>query len=168
MKHHYTLVLKGHIALGNATFRVGTTGSQLDVLARQPLWAEGLDYDHGTGHGVGACLGVHEGPQSISKRANSVSLMPGMILSNEPGYYPEGEYGIRIENLVEVVKSQPGFLRFANLTMVPYARVLIDVIMLNADERDYINSYHNAVIQALSPHLNDAEMVWLEEACAAL
>ena len=149
-------------------FPEGANGSQLDVLARQFLWAEGWDYDHGTGHGVGACLGVHEGPQGISKRANNVALQQGMILSNEPGYYPEGEYGIRIENLVEVVEKGAGFLAFANLTMVPYARALIDVAMLTAAERDYVNSYHQMLAEKLAPHLNDDEAKWLQQQCAAL
>lgn len=165
-KKHYTLVLKGHLALGNATFPEGTPGSQLDALARQYLWAEGLDYDHGTGHGVGACLGVHEGPQGISKRANTVALKLGMILSNEPGYYAEGKYGIRIENLVEVVQKQDGFLGFNNLTMVPYARDLMDVALLDAIEINTINAYHQQVLATLTPHLGEGERAWLKNACA--
>lgn len=164
-KKHYTLVLKGHIALANAVFPVGTPGSQLDVLARQFLWAEGLDYDHGTGHGVGACLNVHEGPQGISKRSNVVPLLPGMILSNEPGYYLENEYGIRIENLVEVIERQPGFLGFSNLTLVPYARDLIDLTLLSADELAYVNRYHQQVKTQLTARLNAEEQAWLDAQC---
>lgn len=168
-KHHYTLVLKGHLALARAVFPVGTPGSHLDALARQFLWAEKLDYDHGTGHGVGACLNVHEGPQRISKRAaDKVALQPGMILSNEPGYYAEGKYGIRIENLVEVIEVGQGYLGFENLTLVPYARALIDTAMLSAQEIEQINAYHARVEQTLAPFLDAKETAWLNAACAPL
>lgn len=167
-KKHYTLVLKGHLALARASFPKATPGSQLDVLARQFLWAEELDYDHGTGHGVGACLNVHEGPQGISKRQNTVALQPGMILSNEPGYYPEGKYGIRIENLVEVVEKDNGFYGFKNLTLVPYARALIDTSLLTAEEVSDINRYHKQVNSKLAEHLEVSEQAWLEKACAPL
>lgn len=137
----YTLVLKGHIAIAMARFPVGTTGAQLDALARQYLWAEGLDYAHGTGHGVGSFLSVHEGPQGISKRARNVALQPGMILSNEPGYYKEGAYGIRIENLVLVEERGAGWLGFENLTLAPLEDALIDASLLSDAERQWLEDY---------------------------
>lgn len=143
-KEMYTRVLKGHIALAEAVFPEGTTGAQLDALARQYLWEAGLDYDHGTGHGVGNYLSVHEGPQGISKRGANVPLEPGMILSNEPGYYKEGEYGIRIESLVYVIKlTKPtGFLGFEPLTLVPFEKKLIDETLLTEKEKKWIKKYH--------------------------
>lgn len=143
-KEMYTRVLKGHIALAEAIFPEGTTGAQLDALARQYLWEAGLDYDHGTGHGVGSYLGVHEGPQGISKRGAHVPLEPGMILSNEPGYYKEGDYGIRIESLVYVIKlTKPkGFLGFEPLTLVPLEKKLIDETLLTEKEKKWIKDYH--------------------------
>jgi Xaa-Pro aminopeptidase len=143
-KEMYTRVLKGHIALAEAIFPEGTTGAQLDALARQYLWEAGLDYDHGTGHGVGSYLGVHEGPQGVSKRGANVPLEPGMILSNEPGYYKEGEYGIRIESLVYVIKlTKPtGFLGFKPLTFVPLEKKLIDETLLTEKEKKWIENYH--------------------------
>lgn len=147
-KEIYTRVLKGHLAIARAEFPVGTTGSQLDVLARQYLWEAGLDYDHGTGHGVGSFLSVHEGPQSISNRPNTHALQPGMVLSNEPGCYLENEFGVRIENLVMVVPSaQAGFLCFENLTFVPYDEKLIDTHLLLPIEREQITAYHAKVRQ---------------------
>jgi Xaa-Pro aminopeptidase len=143
-KEMYTRVLKGHIALAETIFPEGTMGAQLDILARQYLWEAGLDYDHGTGHGVGSYLGVHEGPQSISKRGSNISLQPGMILSNEPGYYKEGEYGIRIESLVYIIKlTKPkGFLGFEPLTLVPLEKKLIDETLLTEKEKKWIEDYH--------------------------
>lgn len=143
-KEMYTRVLKGHIALAEAIFPEGTTGAQLDALARQYLWEAGLDYDHGTGHGVGSYLGVHEGPQSISKKGANIPLEPGMILSNEPGYYKEGEYGIRIESLIYVIKlTKPkGFLGFEPLTLVPLEKKLIDESLLMDKEKKWIEDYH--------------------------
>ena len=143
-KEMYTRVLKGHIALAEAIFPEGTTGAQLDALARQYLWETGVDYDHGTGHGVGSYLSVHEGPQGISKRGANVPLEPGMILSNEPGYYKEGEYGIRIESLVYVIKlTKPkGFLGFEPLTFVPLEKKLIDDALLTEKEKKWIEGYH--------------------------
>ncbi|MFI4983921.1 MAG: M24 family metallopeptidase, partial [Rickettsiales bacterium] len=139
---NYTLVLKGHLAIAMAKFPVGTTGEQLDVLARQYLWQAGLDYNHGTGHGVGHFLGVHEGPQAISKNPTRVVLEENMILSNEPGYYQEGKYGIRIENLVRVIKSKTkGFLEFQTLTQVPYDHKLIDKKLLTKEELKFIRAY---------------------------
>lgn len=146
-KDRYTRVLKGHIALAQAIFPDGTTGAQLDSLARQFLWDVGCDYDHGTGHGVGSYLSVHEGPQGISKRGSDVSLKPGMILSNEPGYYKAGEYGIRIESLVMVVEIPhlPGFYGFETLTLCAFDQNLIDTSLLTANEKDWIDNYHARV-----------------------
>lgn len=151
-KDRYTRVLKGHLALATAHFPQGTTGAQLDVLARQFLWDIGCDYDHGTGHGVGSYLSVHEGPQSIAKRGAFVPLMPGMILSNEPGYYQEGAYGIRIESLVKVVELSDfkGFLGFETLTLVPFDLKLIEDSLLTEKERAWINAYHQRIDQVLS------------------
>ena len=175
-RDRFTRVLKGHIALGMAHFPAGTSGAQLDALARQYLWAAGLDYDHGTGHGVGSYLNVHEGPQRISKLPNNVALEPGMIVSNEPGYYKTGEYGIRIENLVlvrelpnQAVAERP-MLGFETLTLAPIDRTLIATAMLSADERNWLNTYHARVRETLSPLLGDDAnaRVFLEKACAAL
>ncbi|MGI9417489.1 MAG: aminopeptidase P family protein [Geminicoccaceae bacterium] len=159
MKRHYTLVLKGHIALDRAVFPVGTSGAQIDAFARAPLWQAGLDFDHGTGHGIGSFLCVHEGPARIAK-SGTVPLKPGMILSNEPGYYKPGAYGIRIENLVvvkEVDRPEGGereLLGFENLTRVPLDRRLIDMSMLGEDERKWITGYHTLVRQDLEPLLD--------------
>ncbi len=138
----YTRVLKGHFAIARAQFPVGTTGAQLDALARQYLWEIGLDYDHGTGHGVGSFLSVHEGPQSISNRPNTTALQPGMILSNEPGCYLPGEFGVRIENLILVAPTdRANFLKFETLTRVPYDEALIDRVLLTAQELKQLNDY---------------------------
>jgi len=173
MRDRFTRVLKGHIALSTARFPQGTTGSQLDALARLPLWSVGLDYDHGTGHGVGSFLSVHEGPQRISKIGNSVALQPGMILSNEPGYYKTGAYGIRIENLVvvrpvEIEGAERPMLGFEPLTLVPIDRGLIETSLLTADEVAWIDAYHARVRDSLTPLL-DAEVAdWLVAATAPL
>lgn len=171
-KRAFTLVLKGHIALASARFPIGTVGSQLDALARRPLWDAGLDFDHGTGHGVGAYLSVHEGPQRISKIANSIALIPGMIISNEPGYYKDGAFGIRIENLLLVKKSPDVFersmLEFETLTLAPIDRALIEIDMLEQKERAWIDAYHRSVQNSVAAQLNDAERAWLEEATRAL
>ncbi|MDB5395719.1 MAG: X-Pro aminopeptidase [Rhodospirillales bacterium] len=172
MCHHFTLVLKGHIALGKARFPSGTSGGQLDALARAPLWDAGVDYDHGTGHGVGSYLSVHEGPQRIFKNG-AAPLEPGMIVSNEPGYYRTGEYGIRIENLVlvktaEIPEAERQMLEFETLTLAPIDRDLIDVAMLTAPERAWINDYHARVYATLAERLNETEREWLAEAVAAL
>lgn len=150
-KDRYTRVLKGHIALDQAIFPVGTTGAQLDSLARQFLWQVGCDYDHGTGHGVGSYLAVHEGPQGISKRGSDVPLKPGMILSNEPGYYKESEYGIRIENLVAVIElpDRPGFYGFETLTLAPLDSKLIEDSLLTDGERAWIAAYHGRIREEL-------------------
>lgn len=167
-KRLFTLVLKGHIDLAMARFPKGTTGGQLDAIARLPLWQAGLDYDHGTGHGVGYYLGVHEGPQSISKAMIPIGLQPGMVLSNEPGYYREGEFGIRIESLVVVNEVTETFerplLEFETLTVVPIDRKLIDESMLTAPEWTWLNNYHKRVRETLLPYLDPETATWLIEA----
>ncbi|MBL4693467.1 MAG: aminopeptidase P family protein [Magnetovibrio sp.] len=175
MVRRYTQVLKGHIAVSAATFVEGTTGAQIDPLARQFLWADGVDYDHGTGHGVGCYLSVHEGPQSISKRGTQVSLKPGMILSVEPGYYKAGCFGIRIESLVRVKKLSPQpqngereTLGFETLTLAPFERCLIDVGLLSADEISWVNAYHARVQETLSPLLEKDDAAFLAQETAAL
>ncbi len=160
-KKHFTLVLKGHIALATAQFPKGTRGSQLDTLARQYLWQEGLDYDHGTGHGVGQFLGVHEGPQGISKRASTTDLQVGMTLSNEPGYYKENAYGIRIENLVTVVQKENGSLGFDTITCAPIDKNLIDFSLLYEAEKHWVGQYHLWVKEKLSPLLPNNVADWL-------
>jgi Xaa-Pro aminopeptidase len=149
-KDRFTRILKGHIAIATATFPEGTPGSLLDPLARAPLKEIGLDYDHGTGHGVGQFLGVHEGPQRISKRAGDVPLEVGMVVSNEPGYYKTGEYGIRIENLVVVVEKEDGILGFETLTCAPIDKRLVDESMLTADEKRWLDDYHAWVERGLT------------------
>jgi Xaa-Pro aminopeptidase len=173
MRERFTLVLKGHIALSTARFPAGTTGSQLDLLARQPLWERGLDYDHGTGHGVGSYLSVHEGPQRISKVANTQALLPGMILSNEPGYYKANAYGIRIENLVMVsapqdVGGERPMLSFETLTLAPIDLSLVEPSLLSAPEIAWLNAYHARVREALAPLLSADEAAWLTAKTAAI
>lgn len=173
-KRMFTLVLKGHIALAMVRFPAGTTGTHLDVLARQFLWAEGFDYDHGTGHGVGVYLGVHEGPQRISKALNRYALQTGMIVSNEPGFYKANAFGIRIENLqfVTEARTPAGGERpmhgFENLTWAPIDRNLIDVALLTPAERAYLNAYHAKCIELLSPLVTTEVSGWLTEVCAPL
>ena len=172
MRRHYTLVLKGHIAIATARFPSGTRGVDIDGFARRALWDAGLDYGHGTGHGVGSFLSVHEGPQSIS-RNGMAELEAGMILSNEPGYYREGHYGIRLENLLAVTAAAPieggetAMLGFETLTLAPFDRRLIVPELLSAAERDWLNAYHARVRQELSPHLKDGEARWLDAATAS-
>ncbi len=178
VRDRFTRVLKGHIALAVQTFPRGTTGSQLDTLARQFLWQTGLDYAHGTGHGVGAFLAVHEGPQRIAKprggqAGTEQELLAGMILSNEPGYYKTGEYGIRIENLVLVeprkIAGQEGdWLGFETLTLAPIDRALVDRALLSPAEVSWWNAYHARVREVLAPQLEGAALAWLEDACAPL
>ncbi|MFO1081175.1 MAG: aminopeptidase P family protein [Reyranellaceae bacterium] len=173
MRDRFTRVLKGHIALARARFPVGTTGSQLDALARYALWQAGLDYDHGTGHGVGAYLSVHEGPQRISKMANSIALQPGMIVSNEPGYYKAGGYGIRIENLLAVRPAEIGgadraYLEFETLTLAPVDRACIDPSLLTGEERQWLDAYHQRVREAVGPQVDAATRRWLDEATRPL
>ncbi len=165
VKKRYTQVLKGHIRLAAQIFPVGTFGCNLDVLARMHLWQEGLDYAHGTGHGVGNALNVHEGPTSIRQNKAEVSLKEGMIASNEPGFYKDGHYGMRIENLVYIKKSHPGFLEFQNLTLVPYCRALIDFPMLDKCELDYLKSYYLVILEKIAPLLSNDARQWLEEEC---
>jgi len=168
-KDRFTRVLQGHIGLAAVKFPPDTSGYQLDILARQPLWNAGVDYAHGTGHGVGTFLGVHEGPQSIAKRAPTVSLQAGMILSNEPGFYVEGEYGIRIENLVVVRDSaMKGMFEFETVTLAPIDRSLIDTALMNDSEIAWLDDYHHLVWEKLSPHLSESDSDWLREATAPL
>jgi len=169
MRDRFTRVLKGHIALANARFPDGTSGAQLDALARTALWQAGLDYDHGTGHGVGSYLGVHEGPQRISKIPNTVALKPGMIVSNEPGYYKEGGYGIRIENLVCVVPveidgAEKTMLGFETLTLAPIDLNLVDMSLLLPAEAAWLNDYHARVREALTPLVDAKTAKWLKQA----
>jgi Xaa-Pro aminopeptidase len=174
MRERYTLVLKGHIALARVRFPLGTTGTHLDALARQFLWAAGLDYEHGTGHGVGSYLGVHEGPQRIAKALNDTALRPGMIVSNEPGYYKTAAYGIRIENLQVVTPpaaisgGEKEMLGFETLTMAPLDRTLIVKSMLGKEERGWIDGYHASVLERVGPLLDEAVKDWLTEQCAPL
>nr|WP_247890986.1 aminopeptidase P family protein [Azospirillum aestuarii] len=177
MRERFTLVLKGHIAVSTARFPRGTTGSQLDTLARLPLWSLGLDYDHGTGHGVGSYLSVHEGPQRISKVPNSVALQPGMILSNEPGYYKTGAYGIRIENLIvvqplELPMAERPMLGFEVLTLAPIDRNLVEPALLTQAEIAWLNAYQTQVREALEPRLagdGDVEVShWLRQATSPI
>lgn len=192
MRDRYTRVLKGHIAIATARFPVGTSGTQIDILARLPLWELGLDFDHGTGHGVGSYLGVHEGPQRISKSGGQVPLEPGMILSNEPGYYKEGEYGIRIENLVLVrsardiesgeeddtsenndAQEQAGdgsrqMLGFETLTLAPIDLNLIDTSLLTKAEAKWLNDYHARVQETIAPRLKESDREWLVKATRAI
>lgn len=174
MRTRYTQVLKGHIALAAVRFPPGTTGTHLDTLARHALWQAGLDYGHGTGHGVGVYLGVHEGPQRIAKSWNATPLAPGMIVSNEPGYYKTGEFGIRIENLqfvtdpAAITGGEIEMLGFENLTWAPLARVLIDPSLLTPAEHTWVDAYHRDVWQKISPHVDGEAKTWLEAACAAL
>ncbi len=172
-KDRFTRVLKGHIALARARFPKGTTGSQLDALARYALWQAGLDYDHGTGHGVGSFLSVHEGPQRISKIPNRVALEPGMIVSDEPGYYKTGAYGIRIENLVAVIEdARPGderpMLAFETLTLAPIDRNLVERSLLSPAEIAWLDAYHARVREILTPLVDRETAAWLAEATAAI
>ena len=173
MRRHFTLVLKGHIAIATTRFPEGTRGVDIDPFARRALWNAGLDYGHGTGHGVGSFLSVHEGPQGIS-RNSVVALEPGMIVSNEPGYYREGHYGIRIENLLAVTEPEVvaggeiATMGFETLTLAPFDRRLIDVSLLSSDERRWIDAYHERVRRELSLLVADSERAWLEAATTPL
>jgi Xaa-Pro aminopeptidase len=171
-KIDFTLVLKGHIALTTAVFPAGTRGSQLDILARKAMWDLGLNYGHGTGHGVGHFLNVHEGPQSIRAEENPVVLQPGMFMSNEPGLYRTGQYGIRTENLVHIVpamKTDFGqFLKFDTITLCPIDQVLIDVDLMTDEEILWLNDYHKKVYEAIAPKLEEDEREWLSRKCAKL
>lgn len=173
-KELFTRVLKGHIQLTLTSFPEGTTGKQLDTIARKALWDVGLNYNHGTGHGVGSYLGVHEGPQSISLRDTGVPLIPGMVCSNEPGYYREGSFGIRTENLVYVIKDKrrskgkSQFFTFETLTLCPIDRKLIDKRIMNVAEIQWLNAYHARVCKTLTPFLTRQEAAWLVKATLPL
>ncbi len=173
-RDRFTRVLRGHVALSRTRFVPGVSGMALDALARAPLWEAGLDYDHGTGHGVGSYLGVHEGPQRIARQSSAVALLPGMILSNEPGFYKPGEYGIRIENLVVVTPpemvegAQRATLGFEVLTLAPIDRRLIAAEMLSPTERAWMDVYHARVLNAVAPGVEPEVAAWLEHACAPL
>jgi len=178
-KRSFTRVLQGHIAIDTAVFPNGTTGYVIDSWARRALWKDGLDYRHGTGHGVGSFLNVHEGPHGIGVRIgyNSKPLKAGMTVSNEPGYYEDGAYGIRIENVVIVREAatphnfgQKGYLRFEHVTMCPIHKNLIEVSLIDAAEREWLNSYHQEVLEKVSPLLtNDARaLAWLKRECSPL
>lgn len=171
-KRDYTLVLKGHIALATARFPYGTRGNQIDILARQFLWQHGLSYGHGTGHGVGHFLGDHEGPQSIRTDNNPTRLEPGMVISDEPGVYITGEYGIRHENLVVVREVETNtfgrFLGFEVLTLFPFDTTALDCTLLNNEEIMWLNDYHRTVYERLAPHLDDNEKQWLRDKTQAI
>ncbi len=173
MRDRFTRVLKGHIALALCRFPKGTSGSQLDALARRALWEDGLDYDHGTGHGVGSYLGVHEGPQRISKLPSAQPLVPGMIVSNEPGYYKAGAYGIRIENLVVVTKlagdgAEREMLGFETLTLAPIDRACVEPSLLDAREIAWLDTYHARVREEIAPLVDQATAAWLAAATQPL
>jgi Xaa-Pro aminopeptidase len=173
MRKSFTLVLKGHIAIARAVFPDGTTGAQLDTLARQFLWRDGRDFDHGTGHGVGSYLSVHEGPARISK-LGTAPLKRGMILSNEPGYYRPGAYGLRIENLVLITEAAPvadaekPLNCFETLTLAPIDRRLIESALMTQDEIAWLDTYHARVRDMLAPLLDEPTRAWLSGACAPL
>jgi Xaa-Pro aminopeptidase len=174
MKDRFTRVLKGHISLATVRFPEGTTGAALDAFARRPLWEAGLDYDHGTGHGVGSYLSVHEGPQNISKRNITQPLKPGMICSNEPGFYKTGEFGIRIENLIVVSEAKPvpggerKMMEFETITLAPIDLGLVEPKLLTAEERAWLNAYHARVREALMPLVEADTLPWLEQATRAI
>jgi len=172
MRDRFTRVLKGHIGVATSVFPKGVSGAQLDGFARRPLWDAGLDFDHGTGHGVGSYLSVHEGPQRISK-LGGVALEPGMILSNEPGFYKTGAFGIRIENLIavepRVIKgAEREMLGFETLTLAPIDLALIEPKLLTRAELDWLNAYHARVRKALAPLVTPATRKWLAGATKAI
>jgi len=171
-KTDFTLVLKGHISLGTAIFPTGTRGTQLDILARKAMWDLGLNYGHGTGHGVGHFLNVHEGPQSIRMDENPTVLQLGMFMSNEPGMYRTGEYGIRTENLIHIVPAMQTefgqFLQFETVTLFPIDKGLIATEMLTESEKAWLNTYHQKVFESVSPLLTTEEKKWLENKCSAI
>lgn len=161
---HYTAVLKGFLALISLQFPQGTQGHQLDAFARRPLWELGLDYDHGTGHGVGHRLMIHENPHRMAKKVNPWPMLPGNIITIEPGYYQADSHGIRIENQVEVVASQPGFCKFSSLTLIPIELSAVEVDLLSPQEIAWLDDYHRQVWETLSPRVNEATRQWLEVA----
>jgi len=168
-KNAYTRILKGNIALANAIFPYGTTGGQLDILARQYLWQDQLNFSHGTGHGVGFFLNVHEGPHSISpgySKMSSQKIELGMLTSNEPGYYKANEYGIRIENLLLTIEAEKeGFLKFETVTLFPIETSLIDINLMTSNEINWLNNYHILVYEKLSPHLDEKYRLWIKDKC---
>jgi Xaa-Pro aminopeptidase len=173
VRDRVTRVMQGHIAIATAVFPKGVGGAHLDAFARRALWQGGLDYDHGTGHGVGSYLSVHEGPVSISRLARPVPIDAGMILSNEPGFYLPGHYGIRLENLLLVQPAElPGaskpFLHFETLTLAPFDRRLLNPVLMTEQERNWLDTYHARVLEAVGPALGDTERAWLTDACAPL
>ena len=174
LRDHVTRVLKGHVAIATLRFPEGVGGSHLDAFARHALWAVGLDFDHGTGHGVGAYLSVHEGPMSLSRTSRPIPFKPGMLISNEPGYYLPGEYGIRLENLliVQPARPQPGgvkpFLEFETITLAPFDRALIEPALLTEAERGWLDAYHARVLAEVGPKLPHAAQGWLAAACAPI
>ena len=172
-KRFYTLVLKGNLQLGNAQWKAGCTGANLDILAREPLWRIEMDYNHGTGHGVGYLLSVHEGPHSIHwGRANTQPLEVGMVTSNEPGFYLEGGFGVRLENLTVVREVETNgygrFLRFETLTMVPFDLDAVVPSLLGEECRMLLNAYHAKVRKTLAPFLTEEENAWLADATRAI
>ncbi len=172
MRHDFTLVMKGHIAIATAIYPEGTRGAQLDAMARMPLWKEGKSYLHGTGHGVGHFLNVHEGPQSIRLNDTLAPLTPGMLTSNEPGVYLTDRYGIRCENLVLTIPYEETefgkFYAFETITLCPFDRKLFDTSIMSADEIEWVNNYHRTVYDRLAPLMNEEERIWLAAATAAL
>ena len=172
LRDRFTRVLKGHISLASLRFPQGVCGPHLDAFARRSLWDAGLDYDHGTGHGVGSFLSVHEGPAGLSRAARLIPLREGMILSDEPGFYAAGEYGIRLENLLLVrrsdVAAQKPFLEFETLTLAPFDRRLIATALLTAAERAWLDGYHARVLAEVGPALEPEVAAWLRAACAPL
>ena len=174
MRTRFTQVLKGHIAIARAVFPDGITGAQLDTLARQYLWQAGVDFEHGTGHGVGSYLSVHEGPARISASSATAPLKRGMILSNEPGYYKEGAFGIRIENLVLVIEApaiagaEKPMNAFETITLAPIDRRLIDVGLMTADEIAWLDSYHARVAETIGPLVDKDTATWLRAATRPL
>jgi Xaa-Pro aminopeptidase len=172
MLDRFTRVLQGHIAIATAIFPRGTSGAQIDAFARRPLWEAGTDFEHGTGHGVGSYLSVHEGPQRISK-LGGVSLEPGMIVSNEPGYYKEGAYGIRHENLVLVQElaldgAERKMLGFETLTLAPFDRRGLSPMLMTSAERAWLDAYHARVLAQVRSEVDAETLAWLEAACAPL
>jgi Xaa-Pro aminopeptidase len=173
VRERVTRVMQGHIAIATARFPAGVGGVHLDALARRSLWQAGLDYDHGTGHGVGSYLSVHEGPVSISRLARPVPIAAGMILSNEPGFYLPGQYGIRLENLLlvqpaDLPDATKPFLAFETLTLAPFDRRLLEPALMTRAEVDWLNTYHTHVFTSIGPHLDLAARAWLQDACAAI
>jgi Xaa-Pro aminopeptidase len=173
VRQRVTRVMQGHIAIATLVFPSGVSGAHVDAFARRALWAAGLDYDHGTGHGVGSYLSVHEGPVSLSRLARPVPIASGMILSNEPGYYLPDHYGIRLENLLlvqpaELPNVSKPFLRFETLTLAPFDTRLLDATMMTPPERDWLDTYHARVLAEVGPMLEEETRAWLAEACAPL